>query len=72
MNAWNYNNQGVDGIFFQNSLTFFDTLGAFRVLGDETTAATPLPAALPLFTGGLGVIGLIARRRKQRQAAQLP
>ncbi len=29
-------------------------------------AATPLPAALPLFAGGLGMIGLIAGRRKRR------
>jgi hypothetical protein len=34
-------------------------------------AETPLPAALPLFAGGLGLIGLLARRRKQRHAAQL-
>ena len=32
-------------------------------------AATPLPAALPLFAGGLGVIGLLARRRKRKQIA---
>lgn len=31
--------------------------------------ATPLPAALPLFAGGLGVIGLLARRRKRKSAA---
>jgi hypothetical protein len=29
----------------------------------------PLPAALPLFAGGLGAMALLARRRKQRQAA---
>ena len=29
-------------------------------------AATPLPAALPLFAGGLGMIGLLARRRKRK------
>ena len=33
------------------------------------TSATPLPAALPLFAGGLGVIGLLARRRTRKQAA---
>jgi hypothetical protein len=31
--------------------------------------ATPLPAALPLFAGGLGVVALLARRRKQKRAA---
>ena len=29
----------------------------------------PLPAALPLFAGGLGVMGLVARRRKKRKNA---
>jgi len=33
----------------------------------ETT--TPLPAAFPLFAGGLGVIGLLVRRRKQKAQA---
>lgn len=32
-------------------------------------SATPLPAALPLFAGGLGVMGLLARRRKRKAAA---
>jgi hypothetical protein len=29
-------------------------------------AATPLPAALPMFMGGVGLIGLLARRRKRK------
>jgi hypothetical protein len=29
------------------------------------TMSTPLPAALPLFAGGLGLVGYLARRRKQ-------
>jgi hypothetical protein len=32
---------------------------------------TPLPAALPLFASGLGIIGLIAKRRKRRNIAAL-
>jgi hypothetical protein len=32
-------------------------------------ATTPLPAALPLFAGGLGVIGVFARRRKRKTSA---
>jgi hypothetical protein len=32
-------------------------------------SGTPLPTALPLFAGGLGVIGLLARRRKRKAAA---
>jgi hypothetical protein len=29
-------------------------------------SATPLPAALPIFAGGLGVLGFLARRRKSK------
>ena len=32
---------------------------------------TPLPAALPLFAGGLGLMGFLGRRRKRRAAASL-
>lgn len=32
-------------------------------------SATPLPAALPLFAGGLGVLGWLARRKKQKAQA---
>ena len=34
-------------------------------------SSTPLPAALPLFAGGLGVIGLLSRRRKRKNAAAI-
>jgi hypothetical protein len=34
----------------------------------SSPSATPLPAALPLFAGGLGVIGLVAGRRKRKSA----
>ena len=30
---------------------------------------TPLPAALPLFAGGLGALGLLGWRRKRKAAA---
>jgi len=33
--------------------------------GDIAVNATPLPAALPMFAAGLGLVGWLARRRKQ-------
>jgi hypothetical protein len=45
------------------------TLDNFTITNLGDVVATPLPAALPLFAGGLGVIGLLARRRKRKQAA---
>lgn len=42
----------------------YGPLGAFDVLGADV-AATPIPATLPLFAGGLGFVGYLARRRKQ-------
>ena len=33
--------------------------------------ATPLPAALPLFASGLGVMGFLAKRRKRKNAADI-
>lgn len=38
--------------------------GVLQVASDVSEA--PLPAALPLFASGLGFIGFLARRKKQR------
>ena len=48
--------------------TFLGLDAAFHADFSDGTA-TPLPAALPLFAGGLGVIGLLARRRKRKKIA---
>ncbi len=39
---------------------------------DIVTSATPLPAALPLFAGGLGLMGLLGLRKKRKQRVALP
>lgn len=36
--------------------------------GEINPPAVPLPAALPMFVGGLGVLGLLARRRRAAKA----
>ena len=60
---------GLDGggIASGSGLSFAQDTDNLALSGD--LQATPLPAALPLFAGGLGLFGLIARRRKQRYAA---
>jgi hypothetical protein len=35
--------------------------------GGGTVSATPLPAAIALFSGGLGLIGMIAKRKRRSQ-----
>jgi len=48
---------------FRNDPSFF---GLDDVSVEAAVATTPLPAALPLMAGGLGFIGLIARRKKKK------
>jgi len=39
------------------------------VTAGTAVSATPLPATLPLFAGGLGMVGFLARRKKQKALA---
>jgi hypothetical protein len=53
---------GLTGAF---ELIYVEANGLPAVL-DAEVSSTPLPAALPLFAGGLGMLGLFGRRRKQK------
>jgi hypothetical protein len=48
---------------------YVQTGGDFGQLDYEPVSATPLPATLPLFANGLGVIALLVRRRKRKAPA---
>lgn len=49
--------------FFSNNTAHIDATLTWE---GSSVAATPLPAALPLFAGGLGFFGMIARRRRRK------
>jgi choice-of-anchor C domain-containing protein len=56
----------------QTTLSFLNTIGngSGGVLLDNINVnPTPLPAALPLFAGGLAMIGLIGRKRRKTVAS---
>ncbi len=55
-----------DGV---NDPQFYVSGLAYDVTGVGTQSNTPLPAALPLFAGGLGFVSILARRRKQKKTA---
>jgi hypothetical protein len=60
-------------IYSDLSYTYHFYSPQFQTTGTITAAlapaATPLPAALPLFAGGLGMVGFLARRRKRKALA---
>ena len=55
------------GIFFEN----VDNSISGRITGISRPGEVPLPAALPLFVTGLGVLGLLGRGRKKNRSASL-
>jgi len=64
------------GVANGDQVNIYDPQGAQVIVnsgpsnsGTFTLTATPLPAALPLFAGGLGVMGLFGWRRKRKAAA---
>jgi hypothetical protein len=57
-----------------NNGAYWVTTGTMRLYLEPSSlgvAATPLPAALPLFAAGLGVMGLLDRRRKRKNSSAL-
>jgi hypothetical protein len=53
-----------------NDIAYFILRGDYIGITDLTvSAATPLPAALPLFATGLGGLGLLGWRRKRKAQA---
>ena len=61
------------GVFAGEVFQVGQILGADQVTltGDDTSTATPLPTTLPLFAGGLGFVGDLAKRRKKNAASAL-
>jgi hypothetical protein len=58
----------ISGLPSFTSAVFSDASTASFEFNLGQPTATPLPAALPLFAAGLGVMGLLGRRRKQKAA----
>jgi hypothetical protein len=65
-NAWNIYWNGYYGVldFNTNPIGYPNS-----VTIDFSVTETPLPAALPLFAGGLAALGLFGRHRKRKVAA---
>jgi hypothetical protein len=53
-----------------NGVTFLESAGIGNSL--PNVSATPLPATLPLFAGGLGFVGYLTRRKKNATSPALP
>lgn len=80
-NQWNLYTFNFVATSTSTTLTFFDAtpangggnsnwgLDTVSVNAASPPGATPLPAALPMFLGGAGLVGWVARRKKRSAAA---
>jgi hypothetical protein len=68
--AYLLNTADLSGTWSTNGLTVgsgnHPDLSHLALYEGGPLATTPLPAALPLFAGGLGMVGFLARRKKRR------
>lgn len=68
-----YAGGGIGGSFGSDTVVYdgsydppFYSIGAAQLAPEPAISTTPLPAALPLFAGGLGVLGIWGRRRRRK------
>lgn len=54
---------------FTSAGTYAYGSAPLAIIDNISVSATPIPAAFPLFATGLGVIGLLNRRRKRKAAS---
>lgn len=62
-NSWQLHNGGAFGATADQGAF---SISAAQFVQGGTAGATPLPAALPLFAGGLGAFGYLGWRRKRK------
>lgn len=65
--VWGY--VGGGGLLYQQDNVFHTGTSAGFILNGDSVGTVPVPAALPLFASGLGLLGFAGWRRKRRAAA---
>jgi hypothetical protein len=61
----------IELITNDQSSPWTDIEGVDNVVLSNNVSQTPLPAALPLFAGGLGMVGFLARRKQRKAVSEL-